>query len=47
MIGEHGVKLIAEDTYHLLRLAFAEKSVVDVDGNQLLADGLDEQGGDN
>ena len=42
-IHEVGVELIAEDAHHLLRLAFAEESVVHMDGDQLLADGLDEK----
>ena len=42
-IHEVGVQLVAEDAHDLLGLALAEESVVHVDGNQLLAHGLDEE----
>ena len=41
------MEFVAEHAHHLLGLAFAEKAVVDVDGDQLLAYGLDEQGRDD
>ena len=42
-IHEVGVQLVAEDAHDLLGLALAEESVVHMDGNQLLAHGLDEE----
>ena len=44
-IDQIGVHLAAEYLNYLLRLALAEQAVVHVNTGQLLADGLDEQGG--
>ena len=46
-INQVGLKFVAEDAHHLLGLALAQESMVDVDGNQLLTDGLDEEGGNH
>ena len=42
-VHQVGVELIAEHANNLLRLALAEESVIDMDGDQLLSDSLDEQ----
>ena len=44
-IDEIRVHFVPEDLDDLLRLTFAQKTVVDVDADQLLADGLDQQRG--
>ena len=46
-INQVRVELVAEDAHYLLGLALAQESMVDMDGNQLLADGLDEEGRDD
>ena len=42
-IDQVGLELVAEHAHHLLGLALAEESVVDMDGDQLIAHGLDEE----
>ena len=46
-INQIGLHLIAEHFNHLLRLPFTQQSMVDMYTNQLLADGLDQQRGNN
>ena len=46
-IDEVGVQLVAEHAHDLLGFAFAQESVIDMDGNQLFADGFDQQGRDD
>ena len=42
-VNQLRLQLIAKDGNHLLRLALAQKAVVDMHADELLADGLDEQ----
>ena len=44
-IHQIGVHLVAEDAHHLLGLALAQQTVIDVYRHQLFAHGLDKQGG--
>ncbi len=46
-IDEVGVQLVAEDLDDLFGLTLAEQAVIDVYADELLPDGLDQQGGDN
>ena len=46
-IDQVGVHLVAEDLDYLLRFAFAKQTVIDMNADQLLADGLDQQGRDD
>ena len=44
-VDQVGIHLMAENIYHLLRLALAQETVIDMDTGELLANGFDEQGG--
>lgn len=46
-VNQVGIHLILEDVDDLLALALAHQAVVNMHANELLADGLDEQGRDN
>ena len=46
-IDQIGVHLVAEDLNNLLGLTLAQQTVVYVDANQLLANGLDQHGGNH
>ncbi len=46
-VDEVGVHLLAEDPDDLLGLSFAQEAVIDVDADEVLTDGSDEQRGDD
>ena len=46
-VDEVGVHLVAEDLHHLLGLPLPEETVVDMDADQVLSDGADEERGDH
>ena len=46
-VDQVGFHLVAENFDNLFGFTFAEQAVVDMHADQLLADGLDQQGGDN